>query len=213
MHDAGEPIAASLHATPPAEEDESRLIARLRAGDAVAFEELVRTEGPRLLAVARRILGTDADAHDAFQDAMVSAYNALDRFEGQSKLGTWLHRIVVNAALRILRTRRRKRLVAIEDLLPRYDDSGHRIEPVTPWTESAEHLLEQADMRDLVRAKIHELPDDYRDVLLLRDIEELDTRATAEVLSISEGAVKTRLHRARQALRALLEPELGGDGS
>ena len=212
MNDAGQPATANLHAA-SAPDDESALVARLRTGDAAAFEELIRDEGPRLLAVARRILGSDSDAQDAFQDAMVNAFNAIDRFEGQSKLGTWLHRIVVNAALRILRTRRRKRLVAIEDLLPRYDDAGHRIQPVTPWTETAEQLLERADTRDLVRAKIHELPDDYRDVLMLRDIEELDTRAAAEVLHISEGAVKTRLHRARQALRSLLEGELGGDGA
>ena len=106
-------------------DDEATLIAQLRAGDETAFEQVVRAYGGRLLAVARRIVDSEEDARDVVQDAFLNAFRALDRFEGNAKLSTWLHRIVVNAALMKLRTRKRKPEQSIETLLPAFLDDGH----------------------------------------------------------------------------------------
>jgi len=190
-----------------AELDEAELLARLRAGDDAAYEWLVRTHSGRLLAVARRFLRSEEDARDAVQEAFVNAFRSIDRFEGGSLLSTWLHRIVVNACLMRLRSRRRKPEERIDDLLPRYLDDGHAAAPTGPWRPDVGHRLEQAEVRQQVRAAIDRLPDSYRTVLLLRDIEEFDTDEAAEALGISRAAVKTRLHRARQALREQLDPQ------
>jgi RNA polymerase sigma-70 factor (ECF subfamily) len=190
--------------------DETRLIARLRRREEGAFELLVHENGARLLAVCRRFLRSEEDARDALQDAFVSAFRSLDRFEGGSRLSTWLHRICVNACLMKLRSRRRRPEEAIEDLLPKFLEDGHAAVPSAPWEGSVEALLERAETRALVRSAIDRLPESYRTVLLLRDIEELDTDETARVLEVSSNAVKIRLHRARQALRELLDPALRG---
>ena len=197
--------------------DEASLLAGLRAGDQGAYETLVRTYSGRLLAVTRRLLRTEEDARDAVQDAFLSAFRALHTFEEGSLLSTWLHRIAVNAALMKLRTRRRKPEEAIEDLLPKYLEDGHREDghignPTKPWKEP-EALLERQETRVLVRACIDRLPESYRTVLLLRDIEELDTEEAAHLLGISPNAVKIRLHRARQALRTLLDPHFREENS
>ncbi|MDH3584300.1 MAG: sigma-70 family RNA polymerase sigma factor [Phycisphaerae bacterium] len=176
----------------PAEAD---LVARLRAGDERAYETLVREQGPRMLAVARRMLRQEDDALDALQDAFVSAFRSIDRFEG-------------NSALMKLRRQQRDPKRSIDDMLPRYIEDGHMDRPVPAWSLTAEQLLSRKESRELVRRSIDELPDDYREVLLLRDIEQLDTAETAEALGIRSGAVKTRLHRARQALRAVLDPHM-----
>lgn len=193
-------------ATPP---DERALRERLRAGEEAAFEELVRAYGGRMLAVARRFLPSEEDARDAVQDAFLSAFRSIGRFEGQARLSTWLHRIVVNAALMKLRTRRRKPEQSIEDLLPGFLEDGHLAHQALEWRKPAEDPVEREQLRALLRESIDQLPESYRNVLLLRDIEEFDTEETAQLLKISVAAVKTRLHRARQALRGLLEPQLG----
>jgi RNA polymerase sigma-70 factor (ECF subfamily) len=178
----------------------------VRAGEAAACEELVRRYGGRMLAVARRLLRSAEDSADAVQDAFLAGFRSLDQFEGKSSLGTWLHRIVVNTCLMKLRSRSRRRDVPIDALLPAFDETGHHARPVQPWQEQGLSRLARDETRAQVRACIDRLPEPYRTVLLLRDIEELDTEQTAQQLGVSHGAVKTRLHRARQALRTLLEP-------
>ena len=187
-------------------DDEATLIAQLRAGDEQAYEQVVRTYGGRLLAVTRRIVGSDEDARDIVQDAFLNAFKSLDRFEGNSKLSTWLHRIAVNAALMRLRTRKRKPEQSIETMLPAFLEDGHHEERFKSWDEPVDKLMERAENRKLVREQIDALPEGYRTVLVLRDIEGLDTEETANVLGLSVNATKIRLHRARQALRTLLAP-------
>ncbi len=200
-----------IHTTDPASrEDEAALLARLRSGDDAAFAAWVRRETPRLLAVARRILRSEDDAHDAVQEAFLSAWRNLSRFEGGAKLSTWLHRIAVNAALMRLRSRRRRREQPIEDWLPVFAEDGHHAERVAPWPASEECPLESGERRALVRECIDELPDAYRIALILRDIEGLDTEEAAAALGIRPDALKMRLHRARQALRGLLAPYMTG---
>jgi RNA polymerase sigma-70 factor, ECF subfamily len=128
----------------------------------------------------------------------------LGNFEGGCQLSTWLHRIVVNAALMRLRSRRRKPEESIDVLLPAFKEDGHHVEQFTEWTTPADQLLERQETRATVRACIDELPDNYREVLVLRDIEELSTQEVAQMLSVTTTAVKVRLHRARQALSTLL---------
>jgi RNA polymerase sigma-70 factor, ECF subfamily len=188
--------------------DQAAFVQRLRAGDAAAFEQLVRVAGPRMLAVARRMLPAEDDAHDAVQDAMVSALRSLDRFDGRSLLTTWLHRITVNTCLMKLRSRRRRPERSIEEFLPTYLPDGHRAPPVRAWNDAGPAALEREELRRLVRTCIDELPSNYREVLMLRDIEGLDTQEAAAMLGVTPNAVKTRLHRARQALQELLDPHL-----
>jgi len=192
----------------PGVADDKALVDRLRAGDEAAYEEIVRDYGGRLLAVARRFLRTEEDARDAVQDAFLSAFRSIDRFEGNARVSTWLHRIVVNASLMKLRTRRRKPEQPIDELLPGYLEDGHMTAPVSPWRETGDDPVERRELATVLDKAVEALPESYRNVLLLRDIEELDTEETAEVMGISPGAVKTRLHRARQALRELIEPDL-----
>ncbi|MFQ5788854.1 MAG: sigma-70 family RNA polymerase sigma factor [Acidobacteriota bacterium] len=187
--------------------DESALVALLKAGDEAAFERLVRTHAGRLLAVARRFLRNEEDARDAVQEAFLSAFRSLNRFAGDSRISTWLHRIVVNKALMKLRSRKRKPEESIEDLLPRFLEDGHQVHESVPWNETD---VERRETKELVRRAIDRLPDTYRTIILLRDIEGYDTEETAKLLQVTANAVKIRLHRARQALRSLLDPHLGG---
>lgn len=182
------------------------LLTRLRAGDPAAYDELVRTHSPRMLAVTRRILNSEDDAKDAVQDAFLSAFRGLPTFAGGSLISTWLHRIAVNAALMKLRTRRRKPERSIETLLPAYLEDGHHAEDFQEWNLPGDKAMLRAETRAVVRQCIGELPENYRTVLILRDIEELDTDETAARLGLTPNAVKIRLHRARQALRTLLDP-------
>ena len=175
--------------------DEVQLVARLRAGDEAAYEALVRAHSGAMMAVARRFLGDTDDAADAVQDAFVSAFKAMPAFEGGSRLRTWLHRITVNACLMKLRSRKRSRIVSLDDVVP-------------PAGRADDDALSRAETVRRVRACIDQLPPAYRAVILLRDIEGVGTGDTADRLGTNEGAVKVRLHRARQALRALLEPVL-----
>ena len=185
---------------------EASLVALLREGDPDAFETLVRTYMPMLLRVARRFMRSEEDARDAVQDAFVSAFRSIGRFESNAQLSTWLHRIVINASLMRLRAQRRRPEEDLEAYLPRFREDGHQLQPSENWSETAETVLQRTELTGVVRAAIDQLPDTYREVLLLRDIEELSTEEAAEALGVTPNAVKIRLHRARQALRTLLDP-------
>jgi len=196
-----------------ADSAEAELVARIQAGDQAACETLVRRHGGPLCAVARRYLGNDEDCADAVQDAFLAAFRSLDSFSGNARIGTWLHRIVVNVSLMKLRSRRRRPTVSIEALLPDFDETGHHVRPVLPWSMSSEEILQSAEKRRLIRLCIDRLPEQYRTVLIMRDIDGLGTEETRQLLGLNASAVKTRLHRARQALRTLLAPlfETGAD--
>jgi RNA polymerase sigma-70 factor (ECF subfamily) len=187
--------------------DEEALLGRLRRGDERAYEELVRAFGGRMLAVATRILRNEEDARDAVQTAYLSAFRSLHGFEGGCRLSTWLHRIVVNAALMKLRTSRRRPEESIEPLLPTFLDDGHHREQFSKSDLPADEQLEQAETRATVRACIARLPDRYRSILVMRDIEDLSTMEVAAMLGVTPNAVKIRLHRARQALTTLLREQ------
>jgi RNA polymerase sigma-70 factor (ECF subfamily) len=185
---------------------ERDFVTRLRERDEGAFEEMVRRLGGKMLSVARRFLTSEDDARDAVQEAFLSAFQSIEQFNGGAMLSTWLHRIVVNTALMQLRRRRRKPQQSIDDLLPCFDADGSWVEDRSQ-TITTEEILEGRDTRAMVRRCIAKLPETYRVVLMLRDIEELDTTETAKQLGLTLNIVKVRLHRARQALHTLIERE------
>ena len=193
--------------------DEANLVAAVRRKDATACETFVRRFGGRMLVAARRYLHSEQDCADSVQYAFLSAFQAIERFEGNSQLGTWLHRIVINACLMKLRSSSRRQEISIETLLPTFDATGHHGHAVRRWRQTPDEELQRDENRSLVRRYIDMLPDDYRSVVLLRDIEEFTTQEAAEALKTTPGAIKTRLHRARQALRKLLEPHFVKGGS
>lgn len=190
---------------PDAAADEARLLEALKAGNEDAFEQLVRTHAGRMLAVARRMLRDPQDAEDVVQESFAAAFRTVATFRAESRLATWLHRIVVNYALMKMRTRRRRPELALDALLPAFGRDGHRVAGTTEEV-TAESVLTAAETRGQVRTAIDRLPAAYRTVLLLRDIDELDNGTVATMLGVSPNAVKIRLHRARQALLALLAP-------
>jgi len=206
LHGASDPAAADGAGGAP--DDESALVEALRRGDEAACDAFVRRNAGRMLATARRMLGNEEDARDVVQESFQAAFRAIGSFSGEAKLSTWLHRIVVNTSLMKHRSRRRRPEEPIDDLLPCFDADGHfatgRAAPLAP----TEQLLHGRQVRVLVRACIDRLPDAYRTVLLLRDVEQLDTAEAARALGVTTTAVKVRLHRARQALRTLLEQSL-----
>jgi RNA polymerase sigma-70 factor, ECF subfamily len=187
---------------------DEELLAQLRAGDDLAFARLVHDTSPRLLAVARRILKDEHEAQDAVQESYLAVVRELDGFEGRSRLSSWLYRVTVNNAL--MRLRKRKRLAerSADELQPEFLSTGHWSAPVQRWSRSPEDAAADGELRELLFDKIAELPPDYRDILLLRDVMRLDTAEASEQLGITTGAAKVRLHRARKALRELLDPHL-----
>ena len=187
---------------------EAALLLQLRSGDQPATERFVREHAGWMLALAQRYVRDASLAEDCVQEAFLQAFRSIGEFEGRSALKSWLHRIVINTALMKLRSRRCAIEQPVEDILPHIDRDCCRMQ--APWIEMAtpHEVLERKEVRDLVVAKMLELPDSYRIVLLLRDIEGMSTEETAGALGMTEGAVKVRLHRARAAFKTLVEPVL-----
>jgi len=205
MEDAEAPPAPRAPDASAPDPGDAPLLAALRAGEPGAFDTLVRLHGPRMRAAIARLRGPAADADDILQDAFLSAFRALGRFEGRSRLSTWLHRIAVNAALMRLRGRRDEPTGDIEALLPHFSPYGAFTEAQHRWAEPPEAALQREELRAQVQAAIGRLPENYRIALVLRDIEGLENAEIAATLDISVNAAKIRVHRARQALKALLE--------
>lgn len=180
----------------------------VRAGDAAACEAFVRTHTPRMLAVAKRYFRCEHDRADAVQDAFVSAFRALGDFAGDADIATWLYRIVVNSCLMKLRSRSRRPSASIDDFLPTFDETGHHAQRVVRWDEDVDQRIGEESTLQKVREAIEQLPDSYREVLVLRDVEGFDTENTAAILGMTAANVKVRLHRSRQALRTLLDQTL-----
>ncbi len=191
--------------------DESAFVKALRLGDHKAAEHLVRTHAPWMLKVARRICSDPSLAEDCVQDAFINVFRKVGEFEQRSSVKTWLHRIVVNQSLMKLRSRPQRREESIDELLPVFNEYDCRIERPYQEIPTPEEFLVRKDRRALVRRKIEELPEHYRIILTLRDLEDLPTRDVADWLGLSEANVKVRVHRARAALKKLLEPTLRGE--
>jgi RNA polymerase sigma-70 factor (ECF subfamily) len=184
------------------------LVACLRRGDRAAFGVVVQRYNQRLYRVARGVLADDAEAEDVVQEAYVRAFSALDGFRGEARLSTWLTRIALNEALD--RRRRRRPAVALTEI----DSIANRRESAVVALHAAaadldpERTAARSEIRRLVEAAVDALPDAFRLVFVMRDIEEMSVEDTATQLGIRPETVKTRLHRARRLLRGRLEDTL-----
>lgn len=188
-----------------AAEREAVDLAALLEGDEREFEKIVRRESPRLFRVIRRIVPDDDEAENVMQETFLQAYRRLDSFRRESKFTTWLYAIAINIARASLRKSRRYSALEeadIERLQPAFD-RGMYTGGFDSW--NPQRIAEKQDRKHIVHKAIDQLPLDYREVVILRDIEELSTAEAAALLNISEGAARVRLHRARQALRHILD--------
>ncbi|HTS78845.1 MAG TPA: RNA polymerase sigma factor [Bryobacteraceae bacterium] len=194
----------SLTPTTPAPTgfDESALVARAKAGDAQAFTDLVNQYERKIYRLAKHITQNDEDAEDVLQEAFLKAYEHLGNFQGNSKFYTWIVRIAVNEALMKLRKRKGDRTVPLDEPV----DTGEEMvtREIAVWDDNPEQRYSREEIQDILDQAVEGLKPDFRTVFILRDIEELSTEETAEALGISVPAVKSRLLRARLALREKL---------
>lgn len=189
------------HRGPPPSAEERHLILGLREGNPASYAKLLSTYGGRMLAVARRIVQSDDDAQDCVQEAFLQAFRKISTFEERASLGSWLHRIVVNMALMKIRQHNRRRETPLEDHQAEFDANGARKPTAPERILESQNYLENREIQALIRQEIDALPTDFRNIILLRDIEEYNTAETASLLGLSLSSAKTRLHRARAALK------------
>lgn len=185
----------------PLEEEEGALVERAQAGDQLAFEELVRRHADRLYAVVRHFLGSDREAEDVTQETFLRAWRGISGFKGRSQFYTWLYRIGVNEA-----RRRASRQPPPGKLAPLDDEAGVQL---PDWSEAPEARAAAGELRAVLERAVGALDPDYREPLILRDVEGLSTREAAEVMGLGEAAFKSRLHRARLAVRERIDAYMG----
>lgn len=194
-------------------DQEGALIERLRAHDPSVLEILMERHSPRVYRVAYGITRSHADAEEVVQDVFLTLFRKIDAFEGRASLGTWLYRVAANAALIKRRGKRGEAHASLEDYLPTFKADGHREGDRTlllaDWSATPERELLSGEARRILEDGLSLLPDHYRAILVLRDVEELTNEEVAEVLDESVASVKSRLHRARMALREVLTRRLG----
>src|SRR5438309_4291893 len=186
---------------------EAGLIARILAGEKERFHELIRPYERMVYLTLFSILKNETDAEDGAQEAIINSYRHLASFRGEAKFSTWLTTIAINQG----RKRLRKAKGAAEESIEEEADShvgDFTPAPLTDWREIPLEALERKELREALRAAVAELPDIYRQVFVLRDLEELNIEETAEALGITTGAVKVRLHRAWMMLQKRLVPYL-----
>ena len=186
--------------------DEAQIIASIIAGNTQLFHDLIRPYERSVYAMALSLLHNEADAEDVAQEAFLKAFRNLRNFRGESKFSTWLISITLNEARGRLRSRKNVKLESI-------DDPGEGEGTVSPallrdWREIPSEALERKEIRQMIQQAITDLPLIYREVFLLRDIEDLSVNQSAEALGISIASVKVRLHRARMMLQKKLVPQL-----
>ncbi len=195
-------MAAGAESPNPNGFDESALVALARTGDSEAFSALVRQYERKIYRLAKHITQNDEDAEDVLQEAFLKAYEHLDGFQGNSKFYTWIVRIAVNEALMKLRKRRGDKTVPLDEPLDTGEETVKR--EIAVWEDNPEQRYSREEMQAILDEAVNSLKPDFRTVFILRDIEEMSTEETAETLGISVPAVKSRLLRARLALREKL---------
>ena len=189
------------------ETNEAVLIARILAGEKELFHELIRPYERMVYLTLFSIVKNEAEAEDAAQETVISAYRHLASFRGEAKFSTWMVTIAINEG----RKRLRKAKIAAEESIAEEveaHEGDYSPAPLTDWREIPLEALERKELRETLRVAVAELPDIYRQVFTLRDLEELNVEETAQVLGINPGAVKVRLHRARMMLQKRLVPFL-----
>jgi RNA polymerase sigma-70 factor (ECF subfamily) len=212
-------MKGSRPAVPTRIDRDSLLVAALRRGDPSAADQLVAVYGDRACRLATRITGSPEDAEEAVQDAFWSIIRKIDTFRSESAFGSWLYRIVANAAYQRVRNRRSRNAdLSLDNLMGVFDRDGRQVAPVADWAASVDDPAQQTELRMVLGAAIEELPADYRAVVLLRDLEGFSHKEISEALGLTVVNVKTRVHRARLFLRKRLEAHFatadvaGGNG-
>jgi RNA polymerase sigma-70 factor, ECF subfamily len=186
----------------PAAVTDEDLVARARTKDFAAFEELVDRYEDKIFRLAFRFVRNETEAKEIVQDTFLLVWRKLDTFKGDSQFGSWLYRVATNTALMRLRAQRRHPEISTEELPIDYlDNYGQLPAAGENWAKRPDDELQSDELRRRIQKAVDELPEIYRTVFLIRDVEGLSTEETAEVLEISIPTVKTRLHRARLALR------------
>ena len=186
---------------------EAELIARIVAGEKELFHELIRPYERMVYLTVFSIVKNEADAEDGAQDAVISAYRHLGTFRAEAKFSTWLTTIAINEGRKRLRRAKSAAEDSIEEEMEE-KEGDYTPAPLTDWREIPLEALERKELREVLRTAVSELPDIYRQVFTLRDLEELNIEETAEALGVSRGVVKVRLHRARILLQKQLVPFL-----
>jgi RNA polymerase sigma-70 factor, ECF subfamily len=190
------------------------LLARAATGDADALEALMTRYSARVYRLAYGITRSAPDAEEVVQDVFLQMINKGAGFEGRAALSSWIYRITTNLSLNKRRGKRRELETSLDELLPPFLPDGHRAGDrafvVADWSETPDRALLSGEARRVLEAAIDRLPEHYRAVLVLRDVEELSNEEVAQIVGDSVAAIKTRLHRARMALRELLTRHLGG---
>ena len=195
------------------ETDDRRLLDRAVGGDAGALESLMTRHSGRVFRLAYGITRSQADAEEIVQDVFFTMVRKGASFEGHAALTSWMYRVTTNVALNKRRGKRRELEVSLEEHLPTYKEDGHRDGDrsyvLADWSDTPEQTLMSGEARKILESAIDTLPDHYRAVLILRDVEELSNEEVAAIVDDSLGSVKSRLHRARMALREQLTRHLG----
>ncbi len=186
------------------------LVDLAQAGDNAAFEVLVRRYSGRVHAIGLSMMREDAAARDITQEAFLSAWRKLHTFRQQASFRAWLFRIATNACLMKMRYHRRRPEVPLTIRGPGFSDDGEHERPVVDWSPLADKLMEDHELGNRIRSTIAELPDKYRMVIVLADYQHLSMREIGDALDLSISNVKTRLHRARLAVREELSDYLAG---
>ena len=191
---------------------EAGLIARIVAGERELFHELVRPYEKAVYFAAFSVLRNPQDSEDTAQETILKALKNLHQFRAESKFSTWLVAIAINEARARLRHERMIKFETIDDVTDEID--GHFTPAViTDWREIPLEALERKELRELLQEAIANLPELYREVLILRDVQEINIAETASILGVSEGVVKTRLLRARLMMQKVLAPQLASKRS
>jgi RNA polymerase sigma-70 factor, ECF subfamily len=186
--------------------DEAQMISSILAGNTQEFHELIRPHERSVYVMARSLLQNESDAEDAAQEAFLKAFRNLDKFRGEAKFGTWLISITLNEA----RSRLRARKTMKEESLDEPAEGEGHVSPalLRDWREIPSESVERQEVKMLLQEAIAGLPQIYREIFLLRDVEDLSVNESAEALGISVASVKVRLHRARIMLQKKLVPQL-----
>lgn len=192
------------------EPTETELLQLAKGGDFAAFQQLVTLLQPRVYGLTFRILQQPQDAEDATQQTFLALIEHIAEFREESSVATWVLRIASNNALKILRKKRTVKMVSMTDLTPEdcYSDIPHP-DFIAPWSQTADEIVQQSEVHAELEQALLELDDKYRLVFLLRDVEGLSVRETAQSLDLTESTVKVRLLRARLALRERLTKKFG----
>jgi RNA polymerase sigma-70 factor, ECF subfamily len=188
--------------TAPRTDRDEALVGALRRGEPAAAERLVEAYGARAYGLALRITRNAQDAEEIVQDALWTIARKIDSFRGEAAFGSWLYRIVANAAYQRVRGQHRRRSeISLDEILPTFHESGEHATPIVDWSPAVEDPARQTELREILSAALDTLPEEYRTAVILRDVEGLSNNEVAQALGLSVANVKTRIHRARLFLR------------